>query len=31
MDRGIPTEAVPAEMRAGDPPVHDLVGTPRDA
>jgi hypothetical protein len=29
MDRGIPTEAVLAEMRAADPPVHYLVGTPR--
>ena len=29
MDRGIPTEAVLAAMRAADPPVHDLVGTPR--
>jgi hypothetical protein len=28
-DRGIPTEAVLAEMRAADPPVHYLVGTPR--
>jgi transposase len=29
MDRGIPTEAVLAEMRAADPPVHYLVGTPK--
>ena len=29
MDRGIPTEAVLAEMRASDPPVHYLVGTPK--
>jgi transposase len=29
MDRGIPTEDVLAEMRASDPPVHYLVGTPR--
>src|SRR5438445_758406 len=29
MDRGIPTEAVLAEMRAADPPVSDLVGTPK--
>ena len=29
MDRGIPTEAVPAEMRASDPPVQYLVGTPK--
>jgi hypothetical protein len=28
MDRGIPTEAVLTEMRASDPPVHYLVGTP---
>jgi hypothetical protein len=28
-DRGIPTEAVLAEMRAGDPPVQYLVGTPK--
>ena len=28
MDRGIPTEEVLAEMRASDPPVHYLVGTP---
>ena len=29
MDRGIPTEAVLAEMRAGDPPVQYLVRTPK--
>jgi len=29
MDRGIPTEAVLAEMRGSDPPVHYLVGTPK--
>lgn len=29
MDRGIPTEEVLAEMRASDPPVHYLVGTPK--
>jgi hypothetical protein len=29
MDRGIPTEAVLAEMRASKPPVHYLVGTPK--
>ena len=29
MDRGIPTEAVLAEMRNTDPPVRYLVGTPR--
>ncbi len=29
MDRGIPTEEVLAEMRAADPPVLYLVGTPR--
>jgi hypothetical protein len=29
MDRGIPTEEVLAEMRAGTPPVHYLVGTPK--
>jgi len=29
MDRGVPTEAVLAEMRASDPPVHYLVGTPK--
>jgi hypothetical protein len=29
MDRGIPTEETLAQMRAADPPVHYLVGTPR--
>jgi hypothetical protein len=29
MDRGIPTEAGLAEMRASDPPVQYLVGTPK--
>jgi len=29
MDRGIPTEEVLREMRAADPPVHYLVGTPK--
>jgi transposase len=29
MDRGVPTEAVLAEMRAADPPVQFLVGTPK--
>lgn len=29
MDRGIPTEATLASMRASDPPVHYLVGTPK--
>src|SRR6266403_5805220 len=29
MDRGVPTEAVLAEMRAADPPVKYLVGTPK--
>jgi transposase len=29
MDRGIPTEAVLQEMRASDPPVQYLVGTPK--
>jgi hypothetical protein len=29
MDRGIPTEAVLAEMRASDPPVQYLVETPK--
>lgn len=29
MDRGIPTEAVLAEMRDSDPPVQYLVGTPK--
>jgi hypothetical protein len=28
-DRGIPTEAVLAEMRGSDPPVQYLVGTPK--
>ena len=28
-DRGIPTEAVLAEMRASNPPVYYLVGTPK--
>ena len=31
MDRGIPTEAVLAQMRASDPPVSYLVGTPKGA
>jgi hypothetical protein len=31
MDRGIPTEAVLAQMRASDPPVNYLVGTPKGA
>jgi transposase len=31
MDRGVPTEEVLAEMRAADPPVHYLVGTPKGA
>ena len=31
MDRGIPTEAVLAEMRQSDPPTHYLVGTPKSA
>jgi transposase len=30
MDRGVPTEAVLAEMRAADPPVQYLVGTPKE-
>jgi hypothetical protein len=30
MDRGIPTEEVLAEMRAADPPVQYLVGTPKE-
>jgi len=30
MDRGVPTEAVLAEMRNSDPPVQYLVGTPKD-
>jgi len=29
MDRGVPTEEVLAAMRAADPPVHYLVGTPK--
>ena len=29
MDRGIPTEDVLEEMRAADPPVRYLVGTPK--
>jgi len=29
MDRGVPTEEVLAGMRAADPPVHYLVGTPK--
>ena len=29
MDRGVPTEKVLAEMRASDPPVSYLVGTPK--
>jgi transposase len=29
MDRGVPTEAVLAEMRAADPPGQYLVGTPK--
>ena len=29
MDRGVPTEAVLTEMRAADPPVQYLVGTPK--
>ena len=29
MDRGIPTEETLASMRAGEPPVHYLVGTPK--
>src|SRR6202522_3748574 len=29
MDRGVPTEGVLAEMRASDPPVQYLVGTPK--
>ncbi len=31
MDRGIPTEAVLTQMRASDPPVNYLVGTPKGA
>lgn len=29
MDRGIPTEEVLAEMRASEPPISYLVGTPK--
>jgi len=29
MDRGVPTEKILAQMRASDPPVHYLVGTPK--
>jgi hypothetical protein len=29
MDRGVPTEATLADMRASDPPVQYLVGTPK--
>jgi len=29
MDRGIPTEEVLAEMRASEPPIYYLVGTPK--
>jgi len=29
MDRGIPTEATLTQMRAREPPVHYLVGTPK--
>jgi len=29
MDRGIPTDAVLAEMRSADPPIFYLVGTPK--
>jgi hypothetical protein len=29
MDRGIPTEDTLARMRAADPPIHYLVGTPK--
>jgi transposase len=29
MDRGVPTEATLAEMRAADPPVQYVVGTPK--
>ncbi len=29
MDRGIPTEAVLADMRTADTPVYYLVGTPK--
>lgn len=30
MDRGIPTEATLEQMRQADPPVHYLVGTPKE-
>jgi len=29
MDRGVPTEEVLAQMRASDPPIRYLVGTPK--
>lgn len=29
MDRGIPTDAVLEQMRAAEPPIHYLVGTPK--
>jgi len=29
MDRGVPTEATLADMRAADPPVQYVVGTPK--
>src|SRR5690242_4381045 len=29
MDRGVPTEEVLTQMRAADPPMHYLVGTPK--
>lgn len=29
MDRGVPTEEVLSEMRASNPPIHYLVGTPK--
>ena len=29
MDRGVPTEDALTEMRAADPPMHYLVGTPK--
>src|SRR5260370_35683921 len=29
MERGVPTEGVLAQMRASDPPVQYLVGTPK--
>ena len=31
MDRGIPTEEVLEEMRRSEPPIHYLVGTPKDS